>query len=536
MPNYELGFGSPFYTNQTNGDMGFGAPYSITVGATSYSTTAELGFGDNYSPVTISFISSEETITIGDEGGQYLKLYGNWGELINNKTQRFVGPFKIYLVNETENHLCYSGLPGYPHESWADSTGKFVSFIVPQALPHGTYNIEIYYGSEYSQLFTLTDAIRVMKGTRNLYSKTLRKNMPKFYNTGLYSDSGKNTETIYNVDKSNLEKILDSIADEFDTIISGQYTVLTQKAQIGDTTLHVESTLNFPTQGILKLGNQELIYSAKTDTTFTLLNYIKEIQPLYSQVVYLNTELEKIDNYYLRQVYQYDKPTAFEIRNNQWDETFKYLQFAERYSYINIHNYFSALTQHVDFEKTCVLANANEQVFIITDINEEFNLSHVDRFIEINGYTYYSIGLVDTAHISNPLVTVKGLKLAKTKTAYWRKAEFSVVENLTLKVKPFNIDIDYDGKFGVIYENTIFMTTPGFINKDFIDYNIYFEDYTQIGERNFNSEELGNSDMTAAGIIPLMKRKPKASVDFGTYIDNRFNPNLIVLEPDNQIE
>jgi len=81
MPNYELGFGSPFYTNQPNGDMGFGAPYTISVGATSYSTLAEQGFGDKLE-VVVSFIGGDQ-VEYGDEGGVILRLKGDWRGLFS---------------------------------------------------------------------------------------------------------------------------------------------------------------------------------------------------------------------------------------------------------------------------------------------------------------------------------------------------------------------------------------------------------------------------------------------------------------------
>jgi len=534
MPNYELGFGSPFYTNQSNGDMGFGAPYNITVNVTSYSTEAEQGFGDIFNPINV-FIGGEQ-IELGDEGGQFLKLFADWKSLVNDPTQTYVGPFKIYLTNDTETFLCKSGLPGYPTETWSDNLGQYVSFIMPTGIPHGIYDIEIYYGTQYSQSLFLGDAIRVFKGSRNLYSKNLRKNIPKFFELGIFSDGGKNYETIYNEEKSNIEKILDSIADEMTTIISGQYTIVKIDTTPGDTTLSVESTINFPDKGILKVGNQELIYSSKTDTSFNLINYIKDDIKKFMPVTYINDNLEKIDNYYLRQIYQYDKPISFNIRNEQWDETFKYLQMAERYTFTNIFNYFAALTSHVDFVNDCVLADANNQVFIILDPTKEFNTSHVDRFIQINDETYYSIGLVDTPHITDPGISVKGLKLNKIATSYWRKAQFTSYNTIELRVKPFNINIDYNSQFSVIYENSIFGITSGFIDKDFIDHNIYFEDYSQIGERNFNSVELGKSDMTAAGVIPKITRKQKTNDNFGTYINPTLDPNLITLIPDNQLQ
>jgi len=533
--NYELGFGSPFYTNQSNGDMGFGSPYALSYDVNSYSTDAEQGFGDIFNPINV-FIGGDQ-IELGDEGGQFLKLFADWRTLVNDPTQTYVGPFKIYLTNDTESFLCRSGLPGFPNETWSDNLGQHVSFIMPTAIPHGIYDIEIYYGLNYSQSLFLGDAIRVFKGSRNLYSKNLRKNIPKFYNLGIFSDGGKNYEEVYNTDKSNIEKILDTIAEEISTIISGEYTIVTDDCLPGDTLLKVESTIGFPDRGILKVGNQELIYSSKTDTQFNLVNYIKDDITIFMPVTYINYNLEKIDNYYLRQIYQYDKPISFNIREAQWDETFKYLQFAERYSFVNIFNYFCALTRHVDFSHDCVLASAANQVFIIEDSTKEFNTSHLDRFVAIDDEIYHSIALVDTAHISDPELTVKGLKLNKIATSCWRASQFTdFSKTYNLNVKPFNIYNDYDATFGVVYENSIFGVTNGFIDKDFLDLNIYFEDYSQIGERNFNSVELGYSDMTAAGVIPQLIRKQKTNDNFGTYINPQLDPALIILEPDNLLQ
>jgi hypothetical protein len=300
----------------------------------------------------------------------------------------------------------------------------------------------------------------------------------------------------------------------------------------GDTTLNVESTHTYPAVGLIKVGQQEFIYTSKTPTSFNLSNRVLSKIPKYTSVVLLDNDISKIDNYYLRSIYNYNKPSSFTIKNDIWDNTFRYLQFSDRHVTPNIYNYFSSLTSQYDWRHDCVLADANNQVFIILDPTHEFNTSHVDRFVEIDNIVYYSEGLVDTAHISDPEITVKGLKLIKVSTTMFRAASFSNFSNVyDLRVKPFNITIDNDAKFQVEYESSIFPVSNGFIDLNYIDaeeVGIYLDDKNSIGERN-------SIEFFVAGVKGNIIRKRKTNENFGTYIIPSEDPDFVGLEPDNEI-
>jgi hypothetical protein len=527
MPNYELGFGSPFYSNQPNGDMGFGAPFQITYDGDNYSTDTEQGFGDKLE-VVVSFIGGEQ-VEYGDEGGQLIKVKGNWRDLFSIE-QQYAGPFQIKVKNGETTTICKSGLPTFPTYTWANNLGKEIAFILPSGLSHGIYDIEIYYGPDFSQLITIATAIEIKKGLKDINVVNLKYNMPQFYDLGIRSDYGKSIETEYDNNKSNIEQILTAIGEEISTIVSGKYTILSQDAQYDDDEIFVETTCNFPNVGLIKVGIQEFVYSSKTDNSFILKNKVKDKITKFTPVNLLNNSLSDIDNYYLRQIYQYIKPSSFTIKNDIWDNTFRYLQFADRHVFPNTYNYFSSLTSQYDFINDCYLANASTQVFIIADITKEFNSSHVDRFIEIDDIVYYSERLVDTAHIDDPEITVKGLKLVSIcDTSIFRKAEFTDYSaTYSLKVKPFNIFKDFKGYFDVDYEQTIFPSTPGFIEKDYINYNIFFDNLSEIGESNF-------IDFLVTGILGKITRKRKTNEAFGTYIVPTQDPDYVSLEPDNEI-
>ncbi len=527
MPNYELGFGSPFYSNQPNGDMGFGAPFEITYDGDNYSTIAEMGFGDMFSPIQV--IVGGDQNEYGDNGGNLIKLKGNWRALFDTYL-KYPGPFKIYLRDLDSNEtLCLSGLPGMQTETYADHLGQFVSFILPVGLTHGLYDIVIYYGAEYSQQIEIISAIEIKKGLRDYHSINIKSNTPQYFNIKYRNNHWLDNQNEYTPRDSNIENLLDVIGEQLSEFISAKHTIVTQNAPLLTDTLHVESTLGFPNIGVLKVGQSQIIYTSKTDTTFELARPLyQEISP-YTTVNLINSALEKIDNYYLRQVYNYLKPDLFNVKPNQWDETFKYLQFSEQYAMPIVFNYFAELTSHLDFTNTCVLADASEQIFIIEDIDKEFNSSHIDRFVEIDDIIYYAERLVDTPHISDPEITVKGLKLVTYETSYWRTATFTdYTRTYELRIKPFNIVEDFTAKFFINYEQTIFGVTSGFIEKDFIDYNIYFDKNINIGESNFQF-------MLAAGIVSQIKRIRHSLENFGTYIDEAFNPDAVILEPDNQL-
>ncbi len=531
MPNYELGFGSPFYTNQPNGDMGFGAPYTISVGATSYSTLAEQGFGDKLE-VVVSFIGGDQ-VEYGDEGGVILRLKGDWRGLFS-VNQLHAGPFMIKMVKDDIKTTCQSGLPGFPTQTWANNLGNEIQTILPSGLDHGIYDIEISYGPEFGQTITILSAVEIAKGLRDYNVANLKFNIPQFYDVGIRSDYGHKIETTYNNEKSNLAQILTAIGEEISTLIEGKYTILSEEAVYGDTELVVESTHTYPTIGLIKVGQQEFIYTSKTATTFVLQEIVQQKIPKFTPVNLLDDKLSKIDNYYLRQVYRYQKPSSFTIKNQIWDETFRFLQFADRHVMPTVYNYFSKLTSQYDWSHQCVLSDANEQIFIILDPNYEFNLSHVDRFVEINNVVYYSDGLIDDVpHISDAEILVKGLKLIKLDTSLFRGANFNDFSEIhQLNVKPFNIYSDYNGKFEVEYEASIFPSANGFIDLNYIDveeFGIYFDNKDSIGEQNF-------IDFFVAGIQGIITRRRKVADNFGTYITVSDDPDFVGLEPDNEIQ
>ena len=525
MPNYELGLGSPYYSGNPAGDMGFGAPYTITVGGTNYSTNVEQGFGDAFSPIEIIVAGNQSEY--GDNGGNLIKLKSNWRDLFDTYL-KYPGPFKIYVKDaDGVETLCISGLPGLQTETYADHIGQFVSFILPVGLNHGIYSIMIYYGTEYSKSIEMIQAIEIKKGLRDYHSINIKSNVPQYFNIKYRNNHWLDNPNNYTPRKSNIENLLEVIGEQLSEFISANHTIVTQYAPILSETIHVESTLGFPNIGILKIGQTQIIYTSKTDTSFELSKPIyQDILP-YTTVNLINQNLEKIDNYYLRQVYNYSKPELFNIKEEQWDDAFRYLQFSEQYAMPIIFNYFSELTKHLDFAHTCVLTDTTNQIFIIEDITKEFNLSHVDRFIEIDDIVYYSERLVDVPHISDPEISVKGLKLVKYDTAYWRPAQFNDLTRLyNLRVKPFNIVDDFTGKFYLNYEKTIFGVTRGFIQKDFIEENIYFDNLIDVGESNFKF-------MTAAGIDSKITRVRNDLASFGTYINPALDPDAIIIQPDN---
>jgi len=508
--------------------MGFGSPDEICYGSpsTCYSVYV-FAFGDDI-PAIQSFIGGDLE-DFGQKGGQLVKVFANWGDLIPNI--KYPGPFKVYLTDGITEHECYSGLPGRPLETYANVHGQYIAFTIPSGLDLGIYDIKIYYDIDYSQSITIVSAITIKKDLRDNNTVQIKKNMPRFYDVGNKGDHGwLNTgyeETEF------LESLIEVIGEQLSSVIPSKYTVLTQDLTYFSKTVNVESTLDFPNVGVIKIGEDEMEYISKTDTSFTLLFPIKQVYDKWERVSLINTNIEKIDNYYLRKVYNYNKPIVFDIKANQWDETFKYLQFAETYATPIIYNYFSNLTKHLDFQKTCVLSDNN--TFIILDPTEEFNESHVDRFVEIDNNTYYTAELVpDIAHISDADISVTGLKLVAVKTAYWQKAEFTVPIGSTpeyiLNIKPYNILKDCDCQFHVNYEKSIFASTPGFIDKDFISVEgytgIYFDNNEGIGERNF-------LDLLATGIEAVINRKRKNDANFGTYIQPNLDPSYTGLEPDN---
>lgn len=526
--DYDMtGFGNPHTSNQ-DPSMGFGAPDTICYGSPEICYSIYVfGFSEDI-PAIQTFIGGNLE-DFGQKGGQLVKVYANWGDLIPNV--KYPGPFKVYLSNGITETLCYSGLPGLPNETYANVHGQYIAFNLPAGLSLGLYDIKVYYGIDYSQSITITAAITIKKDLRDNNTIQIKKNMPLFYDVGDKGDHGW-LNTGYQQGKI-LETLIEVMGEQISSVIPSQYTVLTSDLTYYSKTVNVESTLDFPNVGIIKIGEDEMEYLSKTSTSFTLLFPIKQVYKKYEKVSLINTNIEKIDNYYLRKVYDYKKPVIFDIKANQWDETFKYLQFAETYATPIVYNYFSNLTKHLDFEKTCILSDDN--TFIILDPTQEFNTSHVDRFVEIDNKTYYVAELItDIPHISNPATLVNGIKLAAVKTTYWEKAEFQMPVGSTpqyiLNVKPYNIVKDWDCRFHTNYEKSIFASTPGFIDRDFISLEglrgIYFDDNQGIGEQNF-------LELLATGIESVINRKRKTNDNFGTYVQPNLDPSYTGLAPDN---
>ena len=262
--NTETGFGSPSLADyeEVYFDRGFGTPVLDQETILSRDT----GFGSPLDGVDFPVGLIGDGI-FGDDGGEFVAIFGIWGDLILTPRRQFVGPFLIQLRSQEDLTIypCKSALAGFKNLTYSDITQRVIKASLPP-LKHGIYDVIIKYGLNYSLQIIMEGAITIIRTNRNQNEINIAKSMPSYLATRK-DYVGFIPDYLGFRKLGPLQSIVSAVGEEICRQISTPYTILTQDLLIDDVVAQVESTLGMKDSGFVYIDEQLFSYTSKTPTT-----------------------------------------------------------------------------------------------------------------------------------------------------------------------------------------------------------------------------------------------------------------------------
>ena len=271
--------------------------------------------------------------------------------------------------------------------------------------------------------------------------------------------------------------------------------------------------------------------------------------PKGERVYHNHFDFSVIDMFYKLINTGFTKPSA--ILQSQFDRAYNRVEYGERELMRVIFEYFYELFKQLNIklklkvgdivfrkfavelgspDRFVVGAAFNDETYqpdtaVIYDIgNNKLNCSHVQRLCRVNNKFYF---------IKSRFIDANGnmsYQLDDRGCAYWNAMtpeyaqllEDATQADIDIEILPWIIFKDDGGRFHIRFEKTCFDGIESFIDKDFIDFDVFIS-----GEN--GEEEVGNDFnrnfnfmiMTAANIDDKVFLHKRCENKFGTY----FNPN-----------
>lgn len=538
----ELGFASPTTYNLATGveyvGGGFGAPQTITDGdGDTYSHNQEQYFGDPHSNILMNILDKEDLL-IPDNGGEILQLRGPFDQLFNTfnidapQFEKPIGPFFAKFISDDvvgREYDAFSGLSSYKTKLYTDITGKSLTICTP-VMEQGDYTLRIYYGQGRIEYFEFNDTLKVVHRLRNDKTLSIKSQCPNYWNVSERSDAVKLDTQYRKRDESNLSKILHSVGQNFNNIYNSDYTLTKDETLKNETILEVESTIDFPSKGVLHLDDGHVLnYTGKTHNTFTGITGIYKPIEKRIRVAAENLELNVIDNFYKVQNNGFYKPLAH-ITEKEWLSAFNIVEFNERSSEQVIFKYFYELMKKINLIKQ---VNITGSIVSAPLDASSWNCSHIQRYCKITNSSGESRFFFIVSEDPNNSAQ---LQLAETGSSYFNGAVDKNQERengfdtgqYTIEIIPWNITQDYKGVFQIELEKTVFNSFQGYIDKDYIDRNIFLDgsDLDNNSQRNLNLDIF-----VAAGITDKLRLRRQCEDFFGTYFRVDVNPTEFQILP-----
>ncbi len=259
----ETGFGSPSYANNPPAiyDAGFGSPYQ-TQGR-------DTGFGSPYDLALLPAEIEGDLFYIGDDGGVRIDIVGNWFQYSNIEVPAYLNMHKVTFVKDGVRTFAIPAFVGHPtsrqgfvYSNLAQT--RLHAYVPPLSL--GTYDIEIAFNYESTEhKILMTSAFEVIPRNRSLGEYTLRSLLPAHFNAGTRDFAQSDMDKDY----TTLEVLTRSLGEFLQDLTGKPLTKSTVDFVEGTATLTVESTLAFPSKGSLFVEGIHLLYTGKTNSTFT---------------------------------------------------------------------------------------------------------------------------------------------------------------------------------------------------------------------------------------------------------------------------
>ena len=538
----ELGFGSPTTFNLTTSvefvGGGFGAPQTITdTSGNTYSHNQEQYFGDPHSNV-LATIFGKEDLLLPDNGGEVLQLRGPFEQLFDTfdipspQFEKPVGPFFAKFISEDvsgREYDAFSGIASYKTQLYTDITGKSLTLCTP-VMEQGDYKLRIFYGQGRIEFFEFSDTLKVVHRLRNDKTLSIKSQCPNYWNVSERTDAVEIDTQYLKRKESNLSKIIHSVGQNFNNVYNSDYTLTKDQTLKNETILEVESTIDFPSKGVLHLDDGHVLnYTGKTHNTFTGISGIHKPIEKRVRVAAENLELNVIDNFYKVQNNGFYKPLAH-ITEKEWLSAFQIVEYNERASEKVIFEYFYQLMKKINLIKQ---VNITGSIVSAPLDSSAWNCSHIQRYCKITGADgngrYFFIVSADPNSATQ-------LQLSEVGSSYFngavdkpqgRENGFTTGQ-YTIEILPWNISQDDRGVFEIELEKTVFNSFQGYIDKDYIDRNIFLDgsDLDNNTQRNLNLDIF-----VAAGVFDRLRLRRQCDEFFGTYFRTDVDPSVFQILP-----
>lgn len=253
-----MSYGSPSAADGTPEAGGaFGAPSAAD------GTPSGDSFGaksDALSPVYL--FEHGELGIVGDGGGEIVYIKFDPAQLEDYST------FRLRIRGQNPQLICYSGVPGEGNYLPVSFGGRAISFATPR-LPLGSYNLDLL--RDNAAPLEIDGTLTVIRRLRSGASLSLKSRLPEFMEAGdrsfrmLEDFSGDSNDETF----GQLDLLLSVLGEQFDVFNGVLLTRSLTDFGISDTSLDVETTLNFPSEGYLWIGKGIYRYTGKSSTQFT---------------------------------------------------------------------------------------------------------------------------------------------------------------------------------------------------------------------------------------------------------------------------
>lgn len=263
------GFGTPssfaLPTAATDYGWGFGSPTPGTWSGSPH----DWAFGDP-TPLAVSVVVATSPDRLPDDGGELVKLFAAWKEQ---------GPWYVRVrpSGGSLSDYCHSAIPSkgvdcYTGKKADGSPSNTLRFVLPAGLAVGTYDVVVETGPSipvYAKA-ELSNAFEVVYRGRTPHTYRLRSRLSRQISADVRILSLEELLTASDdFPHGGFQALTHAIGQEIQRQTHRPTTRLRQTYSQGDTTLHVETTLGFPTSGAVYVEGYWLTYSGRTGTTLT---------------------------------------------------------------------------------------------------------------------------------------------------------------------------------------------------------------------------------------------------------------------------
>lgn len=272
----ETGFGSLSYNPLPEyNDWGFGSPTPTEMPISlAYGTQADwpekavgqardTGFGSPYDPYNAPVEIPGEFALIPDDGGVQLEIIAPWYQL-GLPLGRGQYPMRVTIISQDTGEETLA-LGRVDRATCLTNFTRTILFAGIPPLPRGSYDLLITWDDGMHSL-SIPDAFTVAMRPRSSEVYAIKKNMPQWYKAGP-RDFVEESDVVYGKE-SNVGAILGAFGQQLQGMAGRPLTATREHFVEGDTSLQVESTIGFPSEGAIFVADRKFTYTSKTERSF----------------------------------------------------------------------------------------------------------------------------------------------------------------------------------------------------------------------------------------------------------------------------